>query len=62
METLTQTPSMHRSLGSATLSQLAFPQEGNPNFLWEKFHRDNTVAKVLFFYIKAITCFQILLT
>ena len=26
---------MHRRLGSATLSQLAFPGEGNPNFPWE---------------------------
>ena len=32
------TPSMHRRLGSATLSQLAFPGEGNPNFAWKKFH------------------------
>ena len=28
----TKTPSMHRRLGSATLSQLAFPGKGNPNF------------------------------
>ena len=28
----TKTPSLHRRLGSATLSQLAFPGEGNPNF------------------------------
>ena len=30
------TPSMHRRLGSATLSQLAFPWESDPNLLWEK--------------------------
>ena len=41
----TKTLSMHRRLGSATLSQLAFPGEGNPNFLWEKSHWDNTVVK-----------------
>ena len=44
METL-KTPSLHRRLGSATLSQLAFPGEGNPNFPWEKSHWDNTVFK-----------------
>ena len=44
-ETL-KTPSMHRRLGSATLSQLAFPREGNPNFPWQKFYLDNTVAKM----------------
>ena len=32
-------------LGSATLSQLAFPEEGSPNFPWEKSHWDNTVVK-----------------
>ena len=41
----TKTPSMHPRLGSLTLSQLAFPGEGNPNFTWEKFHGDNTVLK-----------------
>ena len=35
----TETPSMHRRMGSATLSQLAFPMEGNPNFPWDKSHR-----------------------
>ena len=44
METL-KTPSMHPGLGSATLLQLAFPGEGNSNFLWEKSHWDNTVVK-----------------
>ena len=29
---------MHRRLGSATLSQLVFPGEGNPNFQWKKSH------------------------
>ena len=36
---------MHTGLGSATLSQLAFPREGNPNFPWEKSPWDNTVVK-----------------
>ena len=36
---------MHPRLGSATLSQLAFPGEGNPNFPWEKSHWDNTVVE-----------------
>ena len=37
---------MHRRLGSATLSQLAFPGERNPNFPWEKSHWDNTVVQL----------------
>ena len=37
--------SMHTRSGSATLSQLAFPGEGNPNFPWEKPHWNNTVVK-----------------
>ena len=36
---------MHPSLGSMTLSQLAFPGEGNLNFPWEKSHWDNTIVK-----------------
>ena len=36
---------MHCRLGSATLLRLVFPGEGNLNFPWEKFHRDNTVVK-----------------
>ena len=36
---------MHLKLGSVTLSQLAFPREGHPNFPWEKSHWDNTVVK-----------------
>ena len=32
----TNSSSMHRRLGSATLSKLAFPGESNPNFPWEK--------------------------
>ena len=35
---------MHRRLGSATLLQLAFPREGNPNFPWKKSQWDNTVV------------------
>ena len=41
----TKTPSMYRRLGSATLSQLAFCGESNPNFPWDKFHWDNTVVE-----------------
>ena len=41
----TETPSMHGRLGSATLSQLAFLGEGNPNIPWEKPHWDNTGVK-----------------
>ena len=41
----TKTPSMHPRLGSATLLQLAFLGEGNPNFPWEKSHWDSTVVK-----------------
>ena len=41
----TETPSMHHRLGSATLSQLVFAGEGNPNFPWEKSQWDNTVVK-----------------
>ena len=44
METL-KTASMHRKLGSTTLSQLAFSGEGNPNFPREKSHWDNTAVK-----------------
>ena len=36
---------MHRRLGGATLSQLAFPGESNPNFPWEKSYRNNTLVK-----------------
>ena len=36
---------MNRRLGSATLSQLAFPGEGNPNFPWQESHWDDTVVK-----------------
>ena len=46
METLKKTQkNMHCRLSSATLSQLAFPREANPNFPWEKSHRDDTVVK-----------------
>ena len=41
----TKIPSMHLRLGSATLSQLAFPGEGNLNFPWEKSHWDNAGVK-----------------
>ena len=40
----TETPSMHRRLGSATLSQLAFPGESNSKFPWEKPQWGNTVV------------------
>ena len=42
---LTKTPSMHRRLSSAILSQLALPEESAPNFQWEKFKWNNTVDK-----------------
>ena len=42
-----KTPSMHPMLGSATLLQLAFPGEGNPNFPREKCNWENTVVKSL---------------
>ena len=35
---------MHRRLGIATLSQLAFPSEGNSIFLWEKSYWDDAVV------------------
>ena len=41
----TKTPSMHRRLGSATLSQLAFPRECNPNVPWEKSQWDDIAVK-----------------
>ena len=41
----TKTPGIHRGLGSATLSQLAFPWESNPNFRWEKSHWGNTLVE-----------------
>ena len=40
-----KTASVHRRSGSATLLQLAFPGEGNPNFPREKSQWDKTVAK-----------------
>ena len=36
---------MHGRLGSATLSQLAFPGESNLNFPCQKSQQDNTVVK-----------------
>ena len=36
---------MHHRLGSATLLQLAFHGEDNPNFPWEESHWDNVVLK-----------------
>ena len=44
---------MHIRLGSATLSQVAFPVESNPNFPWEKSHWNDTVVKSLgFFFLR----------
>ena len=45
MQTLKHTACIHRKLGSATLSQLAFPGKSNPNFPWEKPQRENTAVK-----------------
>ena len=36
---------MRPKLGSATLSQLAFPGECDPIFPWEQSHWDNTAVK-----------------
>ena len=36
---------MHRRLGNATLSQLVFSGENDPNFPREKSHWDNIVVK-----------------
>ena len=36
---------MHRRLGSATLSQLAFSGESDPNFPWETSQWDSTVVE-----------------
>ena len=41
----TKTPSTHSRLGSATLLQLTFPGESNPNFPREKSQGDNTLVK-----------------
>ena len=41
----TKIPSMHRRLGGATLLQVDFPGESNPNFPWEMSQWDNTVVK-----------------
>ena len=41
----TEIPSMHRRLGSATLSQLAFPRESFPNISWEKTHWDKKLLQ-----------------
>ena len=44
-ESDTETSNMHRKLGNAALSQLAFPWENNPNFPLDKSQWDNTVKK-----------------
>ena len=49
---------MHPGLGSATLLQLAFPWEGNPNFPWEKSHWNNTAVKKSFLKSK-LACFSV---
>ena len=40
-----ETSSMHRRLGSTTLSQLAFPGESDPYFQWEISQWDSTVVQ-----------------
>ena len=40
-----KTTSKHHRWGSATLSQLAFPGEGNPKFPLGEVYWDNTVVK-----------------
>ena len=42
---------MQRKLGSAILSQLAFPGEGDPNFQREKAQWHNTVIKKIIKYV-----------
>ena len=41
----TKTPSVNCSLGSATLSQLAFHRESNPNFSWNESQWNNRAVK-----------------
>ena len=43
----TKTPGMHRRLGSAILSQLAFLGEGNLNIPWEKSHTIKLCTKTM---------------
>ena len=54
----TKTPSTHDRLGSATLSQLAFPGESSPNFPWGKSHWDNTVVKKKESFVQATRTLQ----
>ena len=42
---------MHRRLGSATLSQPAYPRESNPNFPSENSQCDN-IVRIFFFFNK----------
>ena len=37
---------MHSGLKSATLSQLAFSEESNPNFQWKQSQWDNTIMEI----------------
>ena len=46
-----KTPSMHRRLSIATLSQLAFLGESDSNLSWEKSHWYNTGVKTFFFFL-----------
>ena len=51
----TKTPRKHRRLGSATLSQIAFPGENNPNLWREKSTWENTVVKKKIVNLKMCT-------
>ena len=55
METLKRL-ACNAGLGRATLSQLAFPGEGNQNFTWEKSHWDNhSIIIIIMIIINALT-------
>ena len=51
-----KTPSRHRRLGSATLSQLALPGESDPIFPWEKSHWNNTVVNCFTVVVYLFVC------
>ena len=56
MKTL-KTPSMHCTLGSATLLQLVFPWESIPNLPREKSHWDNAFVKSVVVFVFSVFLF-----